>query len=387
MQLISLEIDDPKAGWRLSKADFFSDVTLMVGLSGVGKTRILDSVRRLVAIASGKSSASFWGFKWELVFSHANVHYKWIGEYEKPRLPDDSPEIFDLAFIDDDDDNALKPNLISEKLFRERKVVASRDETEIKLDGKTTPKLSNNESFIHLLRNEDKISSAFRGMDSILFVDHSEVHSPGRFVSFGRNFDNLKKKFKTIEEIRSKDMPTHLKLALAHENCREVFDDIFRQFQDAFPSVKAIHFKFVEAGPFGMIPRLYMTETGVDSPIAEESISSGMHRTLMHLSRMALWPDGTVVLIDEFENSFGVNCIDFVTHDLQIHSRRMQFILTSHHPYIINNISMKNWKIVSRRGQVVVVEGTERLQSKSSQHEAFLQLLNLPQYAEGIAPE
>lgn len=359
----------------------------MVGLSGVGKTRILDSLRRLVSIASGKSSASFWGFKWELVFSHERIQYKWTGEYQQSRLPDDFPEIFNLPFIDDDDENAPKPNLLSEELVREGKVVVSRDETEIRLDGLPTPKLSNNESVIHLLRNEEKISGAFRGMDSILFVDHSEEHRPGRFISFGRNFESLKKKYKTIEEIRSKDMPTHLKLALAFENCREVFADISRQFQDAFPSVNEINFKFVEAGPFGLIPRLYMTETGVDAPIAEESISSGMHRTLMHLSRMALWPDGTVVVIDEFENSFGVNCIDFVTTDLQIHSSRMQFILTSHHPYIINNISMKNWKIVSRRGQVVMVEGSERLRSKSSHHEAFLQLLNLPQYVEGIATE
>ena len=387
MQLISLEIDDPKADWRLSKAEFFADVTLMVGLSGVGKTRILDSLRRLVAISNGKTSARFWGFNWELVFSHDQVQYTWSGEYQKSRAFDDSPEIFDLPFIDDDDDNAPKPNLTSEKLVRYGKVVAIRNETDIKLDGQTTPKLSSNESVIHLLRNEDKISGAFRGMDSILFVDHSEDHRPGRFMSFGRNFDNLKKKFRTIEEIRSHDMPTHLKLALAHENCREVFDDISRQFQDAFPSVKEISFKFVEAGPFGMIPRLYMSEFGVDAPIPEEAISSGMHRTLMHLSRMALWPDGTVVLIDEFENSFGVNCIHFVTQDLQIHSRRMQFILTSHHPYIINNISMKNWKIVSRNGQVVVVDGSERLQNKSSHHEAFLQLLNMPQYAEGIASE
>jgi len=387
MQLISLEVDDPKAGWRLSKASFFKDVTLMVGLSGVGKTRILDSLRRLVAIAKGKSSPSFWGFKWELVFSHENVEFKWSGEFEKTTFVDEPLEVLGFPFIDEDDENAPKPRLIAESLVRSGKVVVSRDLKDVKLDDQVTPKLSNKESIISILQNEDAISGAFRGIDSILFVDHSEEHRPGRFMSFGRNFENLKRKFTTIEEIRSNDMPTHMKLALAHENCRNVFDEISRQFQDAFPYVTEISFKFVEAGPFGMIPRLYMVEGGVDTPIPEESISSGMHRTLMHLSRMALWPDGTVVIVDEFENSFGVNCIHFVTQDLQVHSRRMQFILTSHHPYIINNISMKNWKIVSRNGQVVVVEGSERLQNKASHHEAFLQLLNLPQYAEGIASE
>ena len=48
-----------------------------------------------------------------------------------------------------------------------------------------------------------------------------------------------------------------------------------------------------------------------------------------------LWPDGSVILIDEFENSLGVNCLDEITEDVVKESRRLQFILTSHHPYII----------------------------------------------------
>jgi predicted ATPase len=196
----------------------------------------------------------------------------------------------------------------------------------------------------------------------------------------------MKRKLTTIEKLREHDMPTNLKLAIAYENCRNVFDDIVRQFQEAFPSVERIEILNVQASHFGTIPRLFLHEFGVDKPIPQEAISSGMLRTLMHLSRMALWPDGTVVLIDEFENSFGVNCIHFVTQDLQIQSQRMQFILTSHHPYIINNISMENWKVVSRRGREVKVENSSIL-GKKSRHDAFLRLLNMPQYTDGIATE
>lgn len=387
MRLISLTIDDPKAGWRLSKAEFFPDVTLLVGLSGVGKTRILDSLRKLVAIANGKSSAKFFGIKWNLEFVHEEVAYVWCGEYQRSPTVDDAPELLQLPFMDDSDVEAPKPDLVVERLTENGKVVAERDGTDIRLNDRVTPKLSTKESLLNILKNEEDISGAFRGMDSILFVDQAEEHRPRQFLAFGRNFDNLKKKFMTIEEIRRQDMPTHLKLALVHENCKDVFDEITQQFQSAFPYVKDLGFKFVEAGPFGIVPQLFMTEVGVEAPIPEAAISSGMHRTLMHLSRMSLWPDGTVVAVDEFENSFGVNCIHFVTQDLQVHSRRMQFVLTSHHPYIINNISMKNWKIVSRNGQVVVVEGSEKLQKKSSHHEAFLQLLNLPEYVEGIATQ
>jgi predicted ATPase len=321
------------------------------------------------------------------VFRQDNVQYEWSGEYETLSPSEDSTITIDHPFIDDDEDSLPKANLAFERLLRNGKLIISRNGNDIQLLGVTTPKLASNESVIHLLRNEEAVAVAYRGLDSILFVDHTEEHHNRRILSFGRNFESLKKKYKTIDAIRSKDMPTHLKLALAFENCPEVFQEISRQFQDAFPYVEELEFKFVEAGPFGLIPRLYMKEEGVDAPIPEDSISSGMHRTLMHLSRMALWPDGTVVLIDEFENSFGVNCIDFVTHDLKIQSSRMQFILTSHHPYIINNISMSKWKIVSRKGDMVIVGGPEPLQKNASHHEAFLQLLNLPHYVEGISTE
>ena len=386
MQLISLEFEDPQAGWRLSHADFFKDITLLVGLSGVGKTRILDSIRYLKDIANGKSSKRFFGLKWHLKFIQDDISFEWFGEFQKLQATEGGADYLSFMF-DENEDDAYRPNLILERLARNNNIIAERDENGIRLYDQTTPKLSNKESLISILRNEEQISVAFHGMNAMLFVDHSEEHRSGRYMPYIKHFEKLTKNSSTIEEIRSLESPTHIKLALAYQNCREVFDEISNQFQEAFPYVKDMSFKFIEIGSFGIIPRLYITEVGVANPIPEESISSGMYRTLMHLSRVALWPDGTVILVDEFENSFGVNCIHFVTQDLQVHSRRMQFILTSHHPYIINNISMKNWKIVSRIGQTVVVEGAERLQKSASHHEAFLQLLNLPQYAEGIATE
>ena len=385
MQLVSIEINDPAAGWRLERTEFFPDVTLLVGLSGVGKTRILESIKKLSSISRGKTSAKFFGISWKIQFKHEAKEFCWSGEFgaaDESIIGSDPP--VESAFIDEDKD-APRPNLVGEELEVDGNVVATRQGDDILLNGTKTPKLSNKESLIHILKNEDGIGDAHKALDSILHVDHSEAGR--RFFSFGGNFENLKKKFKTVEQIRAEDMPTNLKLALTHENCKEVFDEIVTQFQEAFPYVEEVGLKFAEAGPFGTVPRLYMKEVGVDRIIPEESFSSGMHRTLLHLSRMSLWPDGTVVLVDEFENSFGVNCIHYVTDDLQVHSQRMQFILTSHHPYIINNIEKKNWKVVSRKGSAVSVEGSELLANKSSHHEAFLQLLNLPQYSEGIAAE
>lgn len=86
----------------------------------------------------------------------------------------------------------------------------------------------------------------------------------------------------------------------------------------------------------------------------------------------------------EFENSLGVNCIDEITDDL-IHSKNsIQFILTSHHPYIINTVKMGSWKIIARKAGVVYSYNAEQLRLGKSKHDAFIQLINLDEYSTGI---
>ncbi|MEP0852923.1 MULTISPECIES: AAA family ATPase [Cyanophyceae] len=128
-------------------------------------------------------------------------------------------------------------------------------------------------------------------------------------------------------------------------------------------------------------------ERGIDQWIVQGEISSGMFKTLMQISELYLAPEGSVILIDEFENSLGVNCIDVLTEDLLAQNRNLQFIITSHHPYIINNIGMEHWKIVTRRGGVVTVKDAKNFNLGKSRHQAFIQLLNLEAYSEGIAVE
>jgi|GEM_PF-3287081 len=93
----------------------------------------------------------------------------------------------------------------------------------------------------------------------------------------------------------------------------------------------------------------------------------------------------SVLLIDEFENSLGVNCIDIVSDSLLNSNSNMQYIITSHHPYIINKIDMKYWKIVTRKGNVIQVKNISELNLPKSKHEAFKQLLNLKEFKDGIS--
>jgi hypothetical protein len=60
-------------------------------------------------------------------------------------------------------------------------------------------------------------------------------------------------------------------------------------------------------------------------------------------------------------------------------STDIQFILTSHHPYIINNIPWKTWQIVSKSGNKVKVRKASDIPelNTASSLDKFTQLVNL----------
>jgi ABC-type bacteriocin/lantibiotic exporter with double-glycine peptidase domain len=97
-----------------------------------------------------------------------------------------------------------------------------------------------------------------------------------------------------------------------------------------------------------------------------------------------LCPDNSVILIDEFENSLGINCIDEVVFQMLASERDLQFIITSHHPYIINKIGYSYWKVVTRKGCVVTAIDAEKLGIGKSRLQAFTQLGNLAAFSKGI---
>ncbi len=234
------------------------------------------------------------------------------------------------------------------------------------------------------MSEEDDVSSAHGAFKQVLSVDHSD--DPSGYAHVPR-FEKLCEEFDSLEKIRNSKFSTKIKLGIVHENDKNSFRADHGAAHRRVPQVREIDVQRIKSGFPGELLQIRIKEYGVSKWIPEHKISSGMSRTLMHLSRMALWPDGMVVLIDEFENSLGVNCIDFVTNDLVDESNRLQFLITSHHPYIINNIDTRHWKIVIRHGSVVSTRSASEFGLQESSHEAFIKLMNLPVYQEGIAVE
>ena len=79
MYIKSLIYEDQSTNWKLELIEFKS-LTLLVGVSGVGKTQILKALLNLKRISRGRSLN---GLKWEVEFKSSTGHdYKWCGAFE-----------------------------------------------------------------------------------------------------------------------------------------------------------------------------------------------------------------------------------------------------------------------------------------------------------------
>ncbi|MDF5732774.1 MAG: ATP-binding protein, partial [Rhizonema sp. PD38] len=71
MKINQISYYDRELEWRFEPIQF-SDLTLLVGVSGVGKTRILQSIMNLRKIAKGSSLN---GVEWKINFYVNNIQY------------------------------------------------------------------------------------------------------------------------------------------------------------------------------------------------------------------------------------------------------------------------------------------------------------------------
>ncbi len=376
MKIKKLTYSDNIQKWQLSSIDF-DNLTLLVGISGAGKTQILNSILSLRDIASGESKN---GVEWCIEFVDENNTYKWEGKFES--IEGRIDEMF--SFSEEDE---VKSKLEWESISTNGKIISKRNSTEITFEKKKMPKLAFDKSIIYLFKEEDSIKSIYEGFEKIVFRDHTRKE--GTFNRFP--FNDLKtnmSKYETLDDIRESKLDTHQKLACLYKNQKSAFQEIVDRYIDVFPHIENVKMEALKNENihsfFKEVPILQFKEKGLDKWIYENRMSSGMIRTFIHISEMFLLSDGTLVLIDEFENSLGVNCIDILTEDLIFENNRLQFIVTSHHPYIINKIPYEYWKIVSRTQGKIETFNAKDYDLGASNHDAFMNLINLPSFKKGV---
>ena len=366
MRIKRLSYKDNITGWNISDIEF-SKFTLLVGASGVGKTQILKAIQTLASIAQGRSGN---GIEWNVLFSIEGVDYEWRGAF----TPDESEYAMMIH------KKAPSIPVVYEMLKKDTETLISRDSNGILFRDIRTVKLEVTKSIIALLKEEDEIHPIYDA-----FLNISKLDNTMSRVSFsaGTLFDQAK--VETFEDVRRMRFLYPIdKLFMLYKFNLPEFEEIKQDFHYVFPSVTDIRFTIENALEDVSSPVLQIKEEGVGPWILYQNISSGMLRTLSQLVLLKFAKGGDVVLIDEFENSLGVNCIDEVAESILDLDEDVQFIITSHHPYIINTISYDKWRIVTRQGCDVTVHTAQELGiGAHSNHERFMQLVQLSAYKTG----
>ncbi len=186
-------------------------------------------------------------------------------------------------------------------------------------------------------------------------------------------------KLSTMMNIESRTL-----LYFAHQYDKTRFDDVEYEFTAIFPFIGKIlistHDSVQETGVREAFVIELQTVSG--EVIKQQKISSGMLKTLSILCHLYLTEPTTSIVIDEIENSLGVNCLPDILS--QLLSSGHQIILSSHHPKIINKIPIKHWLIVNRNGKKVKVSRAVEAGIGKGNHEAFTKLMNSKLYANGV---
>lgn len=343
---------------------------------------------------------------WSIDFEDAEKICTWEGEIGKASMNDDS-QFTRLS------NSPL--HFLRERVTIDQSVIVSREMTHVEFRGNALPKLKSSESVVSLLANESEIELIRGAFVFLTFVSGNIISYDGhRFASkrekgeFLSTFENVRKKLSNVKEeqgslvlrifgpilrwVASGEGLKDSEIWLAHITKRwlpDRFSRIIENFREIFPSVTEVIVDFEDQLRDGGDPLLLqfaIKEQSCNQWILQPQMSSGMLRTLIHLFAVDAALPGSVLVIDEFENSLGENCLSRMTETLLEHVGEVQFILTSHHPYVIHNIPVDCWQLVRRHGSTVTLTSARDIPAlmSESHHDAFTRLLNLKEFQEGI---
>lgn len=362
-------------GWTFSKVQF-KKMNLLVGDTASGKSRFLNTIFNLGAFVAQKKVIT--STRWEITFEHKGYTYTWHlttqaqGEISEEKL-----------WRHDNLNKLLIQRTPKEFIFQEQVIAA---------------KLSLHETSISLLKEEEAIRPLFEAFSSIqrrLFdtdilkvaaIIDTTIHSP----LILNTMEQLQKQ-KDISILFEVPFNMNSRLFFLSKYFPNLYQKIIDQYKQIFPFIK-------DATIYEFIPTA-LQKLGADAPktsgihifgirenktkwIPIDQLSSGMQKILLFLTDIAILPDDGIYIIDEYENSLGISAIEFLPQFITDTDKKAQFFITSHHPYIINNIPMDNWYIFHRKDMNVSMRYGEEIIKHygKSKHQAFTNLINDPFY-------
>ena len=383
MKIKSFTFRNNTQDWQIKEVGF-DNLNLLVGSSGVGKTTILKALVLIFNIAQGKV-LPLENLEWAIDFSHLGQYYRW--------------EIKTNSIQDLFSSEQVRVEISEEKLIKFEDnaeiEILHRNKTESKLNGEDLRKFKKTESAISLFAEEESIAPVTEAFKRFIVkvipqelihwigFDPSKMHVlSASEIEDSNDFIDLKE-FKDM----AADAPTVLTAYYLEKNFPKAFDEVKNVYTEIFPNVEDVRVNAELNSDNRYTLLIEILDRGSANWISQVQISSGMYRVLTCLIDILASPEESVIIIDEFENSLGINCMPQLTDFILDKSPNLQFILTSHHPYIINNIPWKTWQLVSRTNGIIISRKAIDIPTldTASSLDKFTQLINLLKYEDSTA--
>jgi AAA domain, putative AbiEii toxin, Type IV TA system len=345
-----------------------------VGASASGKTRVLNI---LFNIGRSATQANTTTGQWTIHFQHADIDYTWK---------------FDSALTEDPDHRLLSESLWMGTPDNTVTPLISRSQTSLKAGTQDVPKLPTTSSAIYVLREDDSIKPVYEAFSRIMrrrFWSEDLAESL-KLVSIPRHAIRRLDRHRDPATLSQLSLPLSCELYLLDRYFRPTLELIREQFKRVFPFVDDLVVGTAAEGldmPLGSdVPLALVKERGIRKPVPLPEIASGMQKVLLIITDVITSPPDVLYMIDEYENSLGVNAIDFLPSFLADHGGNRQIVVTTHHPLLINAIPLSDWFVCHRKGMEIKVTPGHELESRygRSKQQRFTQLINDPLYTEGI---
>ncbi len=358
-----IEFENLKTGLKIEKIYFNNDITLLVGLSGAGKTQILNVAGYSLNLAVHKN-VILRPYRAGIGILIDEEEYEWF--YEINKINENELVI----------NGESKYGFSFEKLTKNKEVVFERRNTEVTVMGyDKVPQPKKDESLILQYSEDKNFDKLVSGINKLYVVETEPAVRDG---ITSKSFSWLKSK--AIDIINSEKQvkfkifshfPVAIKLYIAKNYYSEIYNKIFNAVKELFIEIEDINVEEDSAR------EVYLVSIQVyGKKLLQDDISSGMLKTIYYITELFTMPRNSLVLIDEFENGLGVNCIDLLSELILSERNDLQFIITSHHPKIVNAIDKDKWKIIDRDGCIVKNSSSITYGIGNSQHDAYFNLIN-----------
>ena len=385
MRINWIEFKNLDTGLIINKTSFNKELTLFVGRSGAGKTQILEAISTFCDAATGDLNNVDGHFKGAISFSIDKDNFEWTVHVDKEDMDINSSitkRINDERFFFSDPKETTSI-IKSETLLCNEKIIFERNSQKLIMDGQELPQISNDFSLIYQYRSNDLLRNVYDCMNGLYNSNMGHSFFPWTFQS--SFFEKVKSELfncKTENEYKDNfptSLPTPYKIYFLKETDSKMglYSILLKYYKRIFADVDDFVFELDHDNQ-----RIKTYVRTNNSNIPYNSISAGMRKTISFLVDLLTMSNNYVVLIDEIENGLGVNCLDEVYDLLTSLRTDLQLIMTSHHPYIINNVNPESCKIVDRKRNVISTYSAKELNLTNSHHDFYDLVMNKLQYGD-----